>query len=131
MWSCDQSLLTLIFLWSYHNLNFIWIRPKKHCFEGWSRFKFNNLGLAIGMGLKFYNRKLKTKIQNVLETNSNVLEVTGKKLVRWGVLFPPIHNRLMIYKWSKIRAYAFWVSINEKQSWKFIGKNRSPIFLEL
>ena len=38
---------------------------------------------------------------------------------------------LMIYKWSKIRAwYPFWLSINEKQPWKFIGKNRNPIFLD-
>ena len=36
---------------------------------------------------------------------------------------------LMIYKWSKIRAwYAFWLNINEKQPWKFIVKNCNPIF---
>ena len=37
---------------------------------------------------------------------------------------------LIIYKWYKIRAwYTFWVSISEKQPWKFIRKNHNPIFL--
>ena len=43
MWSCDQSLVSLAFLErSYYNLNF---------FEGCSWFKFNNLGLALGIAL--------------------------------------------------------------------------------
>ena len=37
----------------------------------------------------------------------------------------------IIYKWSKTRAwYAFWLSINEMQPWKFIGKNRKHMFLD-
>ena len=36
---------------SYHNLNFIMISPE---FFLRALFKFNNLGLALGMSLKFY-----------------------------------------------------------------------------
>ena len=37
----------------------------------------------------------------------------------------------MIYKWSKIRVwYAFWLNVNETQPWKFVEKNRIPIFLD-
>ena len=40
---------------SYHNLNFIRIwKEKPLFFEGWPWLKFNNLGLALGMALKFY-----------------------------------------------------------------------------
>ena len=39
--------------------------------------------------------------------------------------------KLMIYKWSKVRArYTFWLIMNETQPWKFIGKNHNPIFLD-
>ena len=38
------------------------------------------------------------------------------RFIKWSIL--------TIYKWSKIRAwYAFWLSTNEIQPWKFIGKN--------
>ena len=70
MWSCDPSLLTLAFLErSYWNLNFIRIWPKKkQFFEGCSCFKFNNLGLTLGMTMKFYMsfvKGLKLKVRNV------------------------------------------------------------------
>ena len=42
---------------------------KNHFFEGWSWFEFNNVGLALGVNLKFYPRKVKTKIQKVLRAN--------------------------------------------------------------
>ena len=40
----------------YLILHFIFHKDltKKSCFEGWSRFKINNLGLVLGMTLKFY-----------------------------------------------------------------------------
>ena len=46
---------------------------KKHFFEGWSWFRFNNLGLTLGMALKFYTsvgKRVETKIQKVLGANS-------------------------------------------------------------
>ena len=50
MWLCDQSLLTVGFHErSYHNLTFIRISSENTAFsEGWSWFKFNNLGHAVG-----------------------------------------------------------------------------------
>ena len=55
MSSCDQSLVTVAFLWEklsqpqfYKDLT-----KKIAFFEGWSWFKFNNFGLALGTNLKF------------------------------------------------------------------------------
>ena len=48
----------------YHNLNFIRIWPEKPL-AGCSWFKFNNLGLALGIALKFYvsvTKGLKLKV---------------------------------------------------------------------
>ena len=58
-------------------------------------FKFNNLGLAIAMSLKFYisvARRLKLKFKKFWGLVPTFLEVTGEKLV--GGLFapPPILN---------------------------------------
>ena len=49
-------LVTLALLWrSYNNLNFIKAWPKKsNFFEGSSWFKFNNLGLGLGVASQFY-----------------------------------------------------------------------------
>ena len=60
-------------------------------FDGWSWFKLNNLGLALGTKLKFYTRvakvlKLKVKILGGLIPK--FVEVTGEKLV--GGLFAPL-----------------------------------------
>ena len=56
MWSSDQSLVTLTLLREkllkpqfYKDLT-----RKTPFFEGWSWLKFNNLGLKLGMALKFY-----------------------------------------------------------------------------
>ena len=38
---------------------------KKHLLKGWSWFKFNNLGLTLGMALKFY-----TSVAKGLKFNS-------------------------------------------------------------
>ena len=70
MCSCDKSLVTVAFLWeklpqpqSYKNLT------KKTAFlEGWSWFKYNNLGLALGTNLKLYISEAKgLKLQRELE----------------------------------------------------------------
>ena len=57
-------------------------------FEGWSWFKFNNFGLALGTNLKFYTsvaKGLKLKVRNFLGLNRTFVEVTGEKLVRGGL----------------------------------------------
>ena len=51
---------------------------KKHFFEGWTWFKFNNFGLTQGTALKFYT--------NVAEG----LKLKVKKLVGGAFLLPPL-----------------------------------------
>ena len=53
-------------------------------FEEWSWFKFNNLGLALGMNLKFCTsvvKRLKLKARKFLGPNLTFVEVTGEELV--------------------------------------------------
>ena len=71
---------------------------KNDFFEGWSWFKFNNLGLALGMALKFYTsmaKGLKLKIDKFWGLTLAFVEVTREKLV--GGLFgsPPSWIGLM------------------------------------
>ena len=70
-------------------------------FEGWSSFKFNNLGLALGTNLKFCTsvaEGLKLKVRKFWGPNPTIVEVTEEKLV--GGLFapppPPILNRVKV-----------------------------------
>ena len=61
-------------------------------FEGWSWFKFNNLGLALGTNLKFCTsvaKGLKLKVRKFWGPNLTFVEVTGKKLVG-GAFLPPL-----------------------------------------
>ena len=54
-------------------------------FEGWSCFKFNNLGLKLGMNLKFYTsveKGLKLKVRKFWGVIPTFVEVTGKKIGR-------------------------------------------------
>ena len=41
------------------------LKKKKHLLKGWSWFKFNNLGVTLGMALKFY-----TSVAKGLKLNS-------------------------------------------------------------
>ena len=69
MWSCDQNLATLSFLW------------ENDFFEGWSWFKFNNLGLALRANLKFYTsvaKRLQLKVRNFRGLIPTFIQVTGK-----------------------------------------------------
>ena len=55
--------------------------------------KFNNLGLAISMTLKFYNsveKGLKLKVRKLQAIIPIFVEVTGEKLVG-GPFHPPPH----------------------------------------
>ena len=101
MWSCDQSLVTLAFL--LHKLS----RPqfykdltiKTTFFEEWSWFKFNNLGLALGMALKSYTnvaKGLKLKVRKFLGLLPTFVEVTGEKLVGVGFCLPQSYIGLKI-----------------------------------
>ena len=57
-------------------------------FEGLPWFKFNNLGLALGIALKFYTsvvKESKLKVRMFWCLIRTFVEVTGEKLVRSGV----------------------------------------------
>ena len=61
-------------------------------FEGWSWFKFNNLGLALSISLKFYSsvaKELKLKVRKFWELIPTFIEVTGEKLVGGEAFCPP------------------------------------------
>ena len=68
-------------------------------FEGWSWFKFNNLGLPLGTNLKFCTSQakgLKLKIRTFWGPNPTFVEVTGEKQVGEAFLAPPILNRVKV-----------------------------------
>ena len=103
MCSCDQSLVTPAFLWE--NLSqpqfYKDLTRKTTFFEGWSRFKFNNLGLAPGTNLKFYTSVaigLKLKVRKSWGLIPTFVEVAEEKLVGGGAFCPPILN------WVKVNA---------------------------
>ena len=63
---------------------------KKHFVEGCCWFKLNNLGLALGMTLKFETsvaKELKLEVRTYLRLIPTIVEVTGEKLVEG--LLPP------------------------------------------
>ena len=67
--------------------------------EGWSWFRFNKLGLALGTNLKFYTsvtKELKLKVRMFWKLIPVFVEVTGKNLVGgWGAFCPHlIVNRI-------------------------------------
>ena len=58
-------------------------QKKNAFFEGWSWFKFNNLGLALDMALKSYTsveKRLKLKVRKCWGLSPTFKEVTGEKL---------------------------------------------------
>ena len=64
---------------------------KNDFFEGWSWFKFNNLGLALGMALKFYTslaKELKLKVRKFWRLAPTFVEVICEKPVG-GPCYPP------------------------------------------
>ena len=105
--SCDQSLVTLTFLWEKLSRPqfFKDLTRRTPFFEGWSWFKLNNWqGLALGTNLKFYTSvgiKLKLKVRKFWGLIPAFIEVTGEKLVRGGRMFagPP--------SWIVLRAHSF------------------------
>ena len=91
MWSYDQSLVTLTFL----------LTSKTAFFEGWSWFKFNNMGLALGTNLKFYTnvaKGLKLKVRKFWGLIPTFEEVTGEKLEGGTFLAPHPERVKMIMK---------------------------------
>ena len=78
---------------------------KTGLFEGWSWFKFNNLGLALDMAFSFYTsvaKGLELKVSRFCGKIPGFAEVTEEKLV--GALFvpAPILNKVKRYAVLKI-----------------------------
>ena len=66
-------------------------------FERWSSVKFNNLGLALGIALKFYTsvaKELKLKLTKFCGLINRFVDNTGEKLVGGGIFAP--HTRSWI-----------------------------------
>ena len=64
-------------------------------FEGWSSFKLNNLGQALGMALRFYTsvaKGLKIKVIKLWELIHAFVKVTVEKLVGRSICPTPILN---------------------------------------
>ena len=83
---CDQSLVTLAFLWQkLSQPQFDKDLTKKPTFfEGWSWFKLNNLGLALGENLKFYTsvaKGLKLKVRKFWGLIPKFVEVSGESWI--------------------------------------------------
>ena len=93
--SRDSNYILDLVMWSnfyersYHKLqDLTW---KTTLFKGWSWFKYNNLGLALGVVLKFYTsvaRGLKVKVTQFLGLILALVEVTGERLVRGFSAYP-------------------------------------------
>ena len=89
MCSCDQSLVTVAFLWEklsqpqfYKDLT-----RKTAFFKGWSWFKINNLELALDTNFKFYNsvaKGLNLKVRKFCWLIPMFVEVTKEKLIGGG-----------------------------------------------
>ena len=81
---------------------------KKHFFEGWSWFKFNYLGLALGMTLKLYTsvaKTLKLRVRTFWWLIPTSVDITGEKIVCvcWGggaFCSLPILNRVDLKHWE-------------------------------
>ena len=61
---------------------------KTYFFEGWSWFKFNNLGLTLGTNLKLYTsvaKGVKLKVRQFFVLIPTFAKVTKEKLVGGGV----------------------------------------------
>ena len=85
---------------------------EKPFFEGWSWFKFNNLGLEVGMDLKFYTSValgFKLKDRKICGLILKFVEFIEEELVRGPFLAPPILNRVKAS--DEIES---WRSINSK-----------------
>ena len=70
MWSCDQILVgySSSFMREVIISQIIYVFVQKADFEEWSWFNVNNLGLKLGMDLKFYSsvaKRLKPKVKSV------------------------------------------------------------------
>ena len=113
MWSCDQILVgcSSIFMREVIISQIIYGFVQKTDFEGWSWFNVNNLGLALGMALKFYSsvaKRLKLKVKVLRETRKGAF-FTFPLLPSWVVL--KMIWQIPVVKTVKKENYRFHYSI--------------------
>ena len=85
MYSCDQSLVTVAFLWEKLSQTQLYqdLTRKTAFFQERSWFRFNNLGLALSTNLKFYAsvaKGLNLKVRKFWGLIPTFVEVTGENL---------------------------------------------------
>ena len=101
--SLESNYIVHVVMWpKFGNSGFSMREVNDLNFEGWSWFKFNNLGLAQGMASKFYTSvakglKLKDK---VLGANASVCRSYREKKLLGG-LFATTAHLLFILNWVK------------------------------
>ena len=85
MWSSDQSLVTCISMKVIITSILQGFDLKNQFFEVCSWYKFNNLGLALGLALKFYTSVAKglkkLKVRKTFGLTSTFIDVAGEKLI--------------------------------------------------
>ena len=79
MWSSEESVVSISMREVIITLSLKGFDQKKHFFEEWSWFRFNSLGLTLGMALKFYTsvaKGLKLKFRKFWGLILKFVEVT-------------------------------------------------------
>ena len=130
MSSCDQSLVTLAFLWEKLSQPQIYkdLTRKNYFFKGWFWFKFSNLGLALGTNLKFDTsvaKGLKLNVRKFWGLIPTFVKVTGEKLVgrAFFVLSPSIQNRVKHQSHNMVKSSQtiVWVCVTILWGWRLKG----------
>ena len=104
IFSRDSNYIIDVVMWPqfYKNLTRI-----NTFYEEWSWLKFENLGLALDMALKFYGsvkKRLKLKARRFWRQIPRFIEVTGKNWQRGSFCAPlplPIFNRINLSAFVK------------------------------
>ena len=102
---------------------------RKIIFEGCARFKFKNLGLALGTTLKFHNsveKELKLKVKKYLRLSHMFVEIMEKKLVDF-YLFPRIKTAYLRKEFSSSATFIS-VIFSQFYVWSKVSFNREKSF---
>ena len=100
---------------------------RKAIFQGCSWFNFNNLGVVLGAGLKFYtSKRVKTQSQKVFGPNSHACKSYSIKTSRVAFLLSPI------LIWSTVTMIRE-SHLHSKWNWRLAWGNRQgqPTFFLL
>ena len=126
MWSCDQSLVTIAFLWEKLSQPHFYedLTRKTIDFVRYSWLKFINLGLALGMVLNFYTsvvNRSRLTVKKSWGVISNFVEVTRKKLVWVSFYTLPLSRKGLIILEYDLTDMTAGVNINKSRgSWESI-----------